>query len=97
MTLHDRIDATNFDTATPSDLAILLEQVFMHHDDRCRDGGPMIVAQGVIKKFEESVRRRAAPELHAQVRVRCAELRSTLVQLDELLRRLEKDNAQARS
>jgi hypothetical protein len=96
MTLRDRINATDFDTATPNDIAILLEQVFLHHDDRCRDGGPMIVAQGVIKQFEESVRRRAAPELHEKVKGRCAELRSTLGQLDDVFRKLERDNAQTR-
>jgi len=96
MSLRDRINSFDFERAEPHDLAVLLEQIFMYHDARARDGGPIIVAQGVLKQFEESVRRRAAPELHAQVKGRCVELRSTVTQLDTLLRRLEKDNGQAR-
>ena len=95
--LRDRINEFDFDNAEPHDLAVLLEQVFMYHDARSRDGGPIIVAQGVLQKFEESVRRRAAPDLHRQVTGRCIELRSTLTQFDTLLRSLEKDNGQART
>lgn len=97
MSLQQRINEFDFDNASPADLAVLLEQVFMYHDARARDGGPIIVAQGVLRRFEESVRRRAAPELHTQVRGRCIELRSTLGQFDALLRQLEKDNAQTSS
>ena len=95
MSLRDRINDFDFENAEAHDLAVLLEQIFMYHDARSRDGGPIIVAQGVLKQYEESVRRRAAPELHVRVKGRCSELRSTLTQLDTLLRRLEKDNGQA--
>lgn len=97
MTLRDRINAFDFDAASPSDIAVLLEQVFTYHNDSSRNGGPIIVAQGVISKYEESVRRRATPELHEKVKGHCAELRSTLSQLNDVFRQLEKDNAQTRT
>ncbi len=96
MNIHDRINAINFETATPTDLAILLEQIFNYHDSHSRDGGPILVAQGVISRYEEAVRRRTAPDLHLKTAEHCRELRSTLVQFETSLRSLEKDNAQSR-
>jgi hypothetical protein len=96
-TLNDRINDFDYDTASISDLAVLLEQVYMYADARARNGGPIIVAQGVLTKWGDAIRRRAAPELHDKVKGRCAELRSTVDQLGTLLGRLEKDNAKAGS
>lgn len=97
MTIQQRINDFDFDTAAPHDLAVLLEQIFLYHDDRSRDGGPIIVAMGVISRYEESVRRRAAPELHKKIRARNLELREVLSHLETATRGLEKDNAQTRS
>lgn len=94
-TLHSRIKDFDYDTASISELVTLLEQIFTNHDPRVRDGGPFVVAIGVLTKFEESVRRRAAPELHDKVKGRTSELRSTVTQLSDLLRKLERDSAQA--
>lgn len=94
--LNDRINEFDYENATTADLAVLLEQIFMYHDARARNGGPLIVSQGVLERWGESIRRRAAPELHDKVKGRCSELRSTVDQLGTLLKRLEKDNAQAR-
>lgn len=96
MNLRERIDNIDYETVTPPELAVVLEQVFLYHDDRVRGGGPIITAQGILSKYEESVRRRAAPELHVKVKGRLSEIRSTLTQVDALLGRLEKDNAQTR-
>lgn len=93
MNINSLITQFDYDIANPHDLAVLLEQIFLYHDSRSRDGGPLLVAQGVIKKYEESIRRRAAPELHTRVKGRCVELRSTMDQLGELLRQLEKDSS----
>lgn len=93
MNLHERIKDFDFENAEPHDLAVLLEQIFMYHDARCRDGGPIIVAQGVIKKFEDAIRRKAAPEIHANTGVQLREMRSALVQFETSLRSLERDTA----
>lgn len=90
------ITAFDYDSANSHDIVTLLEQVFRYHDGLSRDGGPFIVAQGVLQKYEDAVRKRAAPELHRKVVGHCVELRSTLTQFDTFLRRLEKDNAQTR-
>jgi hypothetical protein len=94
---RDLINNFDFDTAKPHDLAVLLEQIFMYHDARSRDGGPLITAQGVIQKYEDAVRKKAAPDLYDRVRGRCAELRSTVDQLGTLLSKLEKDSGKASS
>lgn len=87
----------NYDEAEPHDIAVLLEQVFMHYDGRSRDGGPIIVAQGVLKKYEDAVRKKAAPELHEKISGRCGELRAAVGDLEGLLRKMEKDSGQART
>lgn len=97
MNLHERIKNIDYETVTPSELAVVLEQVFLYYDDRVRGGGPIITAQGILEKYEASVRRRAAPSLHTEVRGRLAEVRSHLQQVDTALQRLEKANGQARS
>lgn len=95
--LRDRINEFDYDNAEPHDIAVLLEQIFMYHDTRARNGGPIIVSQGVLKSWEEAIRRRAASELHDKVKGRCAELRSTVDQLGTLLSKLEKDNGKTGS
>ena len=97
MNIRQRINDFDFESAQPHDLAVLFEQIFLHHDSRSRDGGPILVAIGVITRYEESVRQRAAPELHKKVRARHTELREVLVHLETAIRGLEKDNAQTRS
>jgi hypothetical protein len=97
MNLNERIQNIDYETVTPADLAVVLEQVFLYYDDRVRGGGPIITAQGILKKYEESVRRRAAPSLHVEVKGRIAEIRSSLEQVDTVLARLEKANGQTRS
>jgi hypothetical protein len=96
MSLQDRIAAFDFDTAQPHDLAVLLEQVFMYHDARSKDGGPIMVAQGVIGQYEASVRRRAEPELHTRATTSVREMRDALVQFETSLRKLERGSGQAR-
>lgn len=91
MNVNERIQTFDFDNASPHDLAVLLEQVFLYHDTRSRGGGPIIVAQGVIRQYEEAVRRKAAPELHAKTGKHLREMRSTLVQFETTLRGLEAD------
>lgn len=91
------IQEFDYDSANAHDVVVLLEQVFRYHDGLARDGGPYLVAQGVMTKYEEAVRRKAAPDLHMKVKGRCAELRSTLAQFDDSLRKLEKENAQTRT
>jgi hypothetical protein len=97
MSLRDRIQDIDYDTITHTELATLLEQVFLYDDNRVRGGGPIITAQGILQKYEESVRRRAAPELHNKVKGRLSAIRSSLTEVNALLGRLEKDNAQTRS
>jgi hypothetical protein len=89
--LNETIRNFDFETAGPSDLAVLLEQVFNYHDPHSRDGGPIIVASGIIKKYEESVRAKAAPELYARVGKFTKDLRGTLGELDGCLRKLERE------
>jgi hypothetical protein len=90
-TLQQRIEEFDAEGAGPRDLAVLLEDIFMNTDPRVRGGGPIITAMGVIKRYEEAVRTKAAPELHARAAKHCMELRSTLLELESSLRRLEKD------
>lgn len=93
MNVRERIESFDFDNSSPHDLAVLLEQVFLYQDNRSRDGGPIIIAQGVIKRFEDSVRKRAAPELHAKTGKHLRDMRSSLVQFETTLRVLEADAA----
>lgn len=97
MNLHERIQSIDYETITPAELAVVLEQVFLAYDDRVRGGGPIITAQGILQKYEASVRRRAAPSLHVEVKGRIAEIRSNLEQVDTVLARLERANGQTRS
>jgi hypothetical protein len=97
MNLHERIKDIDYETVTSTELAVVLEQVFLYYDDRVRGGGPIITAQGILEKYEASVRRRAAPSLHVEVKGRIAEIRSNLELVSTVLSRLEKANAQTGS
>lgn len=95
--IRQRIEEFDFEAATPYELAVLLEQVYLYSDGRVRDGGPIITATGVLKRYEAAVRLRTAPELHQRMANRCREMRETLMQFDSLLRNLEKDSGKASS
>lgn len=90
------VEEFDFEDAQPYDVAVLLEQIFMRYDSRSKDGGPILVAQSVIKRYEESVRKRAAPELHSKTSEHCRNLRSVLVDFESSLRRLEQSNGMTR-
>lgn len=94
MGIHDRIRNFDFSVANSHDLAVLLEQVFLSADPRCRDAGPLMTAQNVLELFEAAIRQRAAPELHAKTKAQLQELRSTLVQFETSLRQLEQAASQ---
>jgi len=96
MNIHERISNFDFDNAQPYDLAVLLEQVFLYHNDRSKDGGPIIVAQGILRLYEASVRKRSAPELHSKTISHLRELRSDLGQMEQRLRVFEKDASSSR-
>lgn len=97
MSIQQRINDFDYATASTHDLAVLLEQVFMYHDARSRDGGPILVAQGVLKRYEEAVRTKAAPDLHASVNTGLRTLRENLVQFETSLRQMERGSGQART
>lgn len=92
MNIHERIKEFDFDTATYYDLSILVEQIFTHHNPLSRDGGPVMVMESVLRKYDEAIRKRAAPELYAAVRGRSVELRSTMNQFETLLTKLERES-----
>jgi hypothetical protein len=93
MSIHDRIRDFDFDNAGPHDIAVLMEQVFLYQSSNCRDGGPIITAQNVLEQFEAAIRRRSAPELHAKTHSHLREMRSSLVQFETTLSKLERDAA----
>lgn len=93
--IHQRIDEFDFDNATPHEIAVLLEQVYLYSDSRVRDGGPVITAASVLQRYATSVQRKAAPELHALMTDRSRQLRDTLTQFDKTLRDLERESGKA--
>ena len=96
MNIRDRIKHFDFDTADPRDIAVLLEQVFMYHGDIGREGGTIILAEGVLRQFSDSIRRRATPELQVKTSERLRGMRASLAELDASLRGLEKDTSNVR-
>lgn len=87
--IRDRVQKFDFDNASPYDLAVLLEQVFLYQG---RPGEScLVMAQEIIGEYEKSVRQRTLPELHSKTHCRLRELRSTLVQLETSLSGLERD------
>lgn len=92
MNIAERVNNFDFDTSNSHDVAVLLEQVFMYHDGRAH-GGTIALAQTVLNKYEASIRSRTVPELHASTSKQLREMRSSLVQMETALQRLERDSS----
>lgn len=57
----DRIDEFDFDTATPYDMAVLLESIFNDFDHHGRSGGQLLLAQSVLDRYRASVVKTSHP------------------------------------